>query len=231
MVVILFVYPAVACFTRRPIKKAREGPCPDACLGRPCQGCRGGVRTCTTRVIILRIIVSARTFVARFYRRARKARSSGFCLQMQMRRPQAGFRAFRRSTGPMIKQCRRAEIFPTRRQISQSISLQCETSLRPVDAGADHRLRDRFAVHILDLDLLGRRIRELEVVPERGLLLPVLDQALGEDTYRRRPARRSCSCRSASDWWRAPASCHRSPAPPRRYRRPQTDRWAALIAA
>ena len=75
------------------IKKAREGPCPDAHLASPCQGCPGCVRTCTSTVIILRIVVSARTFIARFYSGAPGPGQASFVPAiLQISRPKAEFR-------------------------------------------------------------------------------------------------------------------------------------------
>lgn len=53
--------------------------------------------------------------------------------------------------------------------------------LRPLDARADDSLVQTFAVLILDLNLLGRRIHELEVIPKRSFLLAVLGQIAPAD--------------------------------------------------
>jgi hypothetical protein len=52
--------------------------------------------------------------------------------------------------------------------------------LGPINAGADGRRRNGFAVHVLNLDLFGRRIRKFVIKPERRFFLSSRGHFLGE---------------------------------------------------
>jgi hypothetical protein len=54
------------------------------------------------------------------------------------------------------------------------------TPSETIDATADRGFVEPFAIHLLGLDLLGGRIHELVVLPERWLLACKLDPLLHE---------------------------------------------------